>query len=172
MLPAPSYQVLPGFPNAPVTPGPPGISPPTLLPANMTVTPPSGDFSSALPRPTIQTPHVLPNTHLQHPGYAPYPSISPVSTSLQGAWLQPTQVSGLLRPPLSPYPAAFTGPFPLPARSTPIPSAPSPDPQPPGVINVGVSSGNPILSPAPASQSTTSTLQLEIPHGIGMLRAQ
>ncbi|KAL3502269.1 hypothetical protein ACH5RR_036718 [Cinchona calisaya] len=163
--PAPSYQVLPGFPNSPATPGPPGISPSIPLPANMNVAPPSGDFSAAFQRPNIQTP-VLPNPPVQHQGYASYPSMSAVATSLQGPWLQPPQVSGLLpRPPFSAYPAPFTSPFPLPARSTPIPSVPSLDTQPPGVTNIGAPSGISILSAASTSQSTTSVLQLEIPPG-------
>ncbi|CAI9097006.1 OLC1v1033288C1 [Oldenlandia corymbosa var. corymbosa] len=153
---APSYQVLSGFPNTPITHGMPGISPST---ANMTATPP-GEFSAAFPRPTMQAPH------LQHPAYASYPSVPPVSSSLQGAWLQPTQVSGLLRPPFSPYPAAFTSPFPLPARSTPIPSVPSPDLQPPGVTNVGASSGTPIAFDGSARQLTTSPMQQETPPGV------
>ncbi|XP_071927412.1 pre-mRNA-processing protein 40C-like isoform X1 [Coffea arabica] len=167
--PAPSYQVLPGFANSPATP-PPGISPSIPLPANVAVTP-SSDLSTAFLRPNNQSILVLSNPPVQHQRYAPYPSVSPAAASLRGPWLQPPQVSGLIRPPFSAYPVAITGPFPLPARNTPIPSVPLLDTQAPGVTNAEAPSATPIHTVASVSQSTTGVLQAEIPPGIDNVKS-
>lgn len=155
--PVPSYQV-------PTTPGPPGISPSVPLAANVNIAPPSVD-SSMFPRPTMQTAPTQSNNGVQQQGYTPYPTVSPMAASLQGPWLQPTQVTAMLRPPYAAYSPAFTSPFPLPARGMQLPPVTMSEIQPPGIASVGAPSGTP--TPMVSSSQATSLIEVkpELPPG-------
>lgn len=165
VIPAPIYQVPPGLPHTPPTPAPPGISPSMPFAVNMSVTASSVDTSSAFPRPTMQAAPLISNNPVQQLGYGQYLSMPPVAAPLQGQWLQPPQVSGMLRPPFSAYPAAFTATFALPARGVPPPFVPSPDTQPPGVTSMRPLIGTQTSPAASTSVSTTVSLQPEMPPG-------
>jgi transcription elongation regulator 1 len=88
----------------------------------------------------------------------------------QGIWLQPPQMGGIPRSPFQPYPTAFPGPFPLPARGMPLPSVPLPDSQPPGVTPVGTALAISVSSAASGHMlAGTLKTQTELPPpGIGM----
>lgn len=166
---APVHQVPSGLPNTPAAPGPPGISPSVALAANVNIAPPSVD-SSMFPRPTMQTaPPTHSNNAVQQPGYNPYPTVSPMAASLQGSWLQPTHVTGMLRPPpYATYPPAFISPFSLPARGMALPSIPISEIQPPGIASLGAPPGTATPSTASSSQSTSVVEgKPELPPGTG-----
>ncbi|KAF5450039.1 hypothetical protein F2P56_030420 [Juglans regia] len=134
---APSFFMPPGMPGTPGTPGPPGIAAPAQISSNLTVLSVATDSSSsAVPRPTMPTAPVLSSSAVQTANY-PYASFPAMAAPPQGMWLQPSQMGGLPRSPFQPYPAAFPGPFPLPARGMALPSVPLPDSQPPGVTPLG-----------------------------------
>ncbi|KAA8532296.1 hypothetical protein F0562_032329 [Nyssa sinensis] len=163
----PSFHLPPGISGTPVTPGPPGIAPSAPLPSNVTVPSATMDSSSsALLRPNIPTTPVPSNPAVQQQGYPPYPSVPPMAAH-QGLWLQPPQISGLPRPPFLSYPAAFSGPFPLPAHGMPLPSVPLPDSQPPGVTPLGTPGGTPSSSASSGNQlAVSSGMQPELPPGV------
>ncbi|XP_062164261.1 pre-mRNA-processing protein 40C isoform X2 [Alnus glutinosa] len=135
---APSFSMPTGMPGTPGTPGPPGIA--TSAPISSSLTFPSAvmdSSSSAVLRPTMPTAPIASNSIVQPqicPPYASFPAMAPPP---QGIWLQPPQMGGIPMSPFQPYPTAFPGPFPLPARGMPLPSVPLPDSQPPGVTPVG-----------------------------------
>ncbi|KAG6713594.1 hypothetical protein I3842_05G161300 [Carya illinoinensis] len=135
---APSFFMPPGMPGTPGTPGPPGIAAPAQISSNLTVPSVATDSSSSsVPRPTMPTAPVLSSPAVQPQICTPYGSFPAMAAPPQGIWLQPSQMGGLPRSPFQPYPAAFPGPFPLPARGMPLPSVPLPDSQPPGVTPLG-----------------------------------
>ncbi|KAI4302110.1 hypothetical protein MLD38_037896 [Melastoma candidum] len=71
--------------------------------------------------------------------YSTYPSLPPMGGNPQIPWLQPPPMTGLSRPTVLHYPAAFSVPFPVPLRGMPPVSMAAPNPQPPGTC-VGISS--------------------------------
>jgi transcription elongation regulator 1 len=146
---APSFSMPPGMPG---TPGPPGIAMSAPISSNPTVPSSAMDSSSsAVPRPPMLT--------------NPYAMAPPP----QALWLQPPQMGVIPRsPPFLPYPAAFPGPFPLPARGMPLPSVPLPDSQPPGVTPVGFATATSASSAPGHLFSGTLGMQTELPPpGIG-----
>ncbi|XP_025980333.1 pre-mRNA-processing protein 40C isoform X3 [Glycine max] len=93
------------------------------------------------------------------------PSIPALAAPPQGLWLQPPQMSGVLRPPYLQYPAPFPGPFPFPARGVALPAVPIPDSQPPGVTPVGAAGGTPTPSASSYQLRGTTALQTEVISG-------
>uniref|UniRef100_A0A2N9IEN5 Pre-mRNA-processing protein 40C n=1 Tax=Fagus sylvatica TaxID=28930 RepID=A0A2N9IEN5_FAGSY len=141
---APSFSMPPGMTG---TPGPPGIAMSAPISSNPTVPSSAMDSSSsAVPRPPMLT--------------NPYAMAPPP----QALWLQPPQMGVIPRsPPFLPYPAAFPGPFPLPARGMPLPSVPLPDSQPPGVTPVGFATATSASSAPGHLFSGTLGMQTELP---------
>lgn len=166
----PSFNLTSGMPGTPGTPGPPGIAHPVQISFNPTAPSAPIDSSSVALRPSMQIAPVA-SSAVQPQVGAPYLSLSSMGAPPQGVWLQSPQIGGFPRPPFLPYPAAFPGPFPLPAHVMPLPSVPLPDSQPPGVIPVGNTAA--ISSPSAASGhqlAGSSGIQIELPHpGIGMI---
>lgn len=169
---APSFFMPSGMPGTPGTPGPPGITAPAQISSNLTVPSVATDSSSsAVPRPTMHTAPVLSSSAVQPQICTPYASFPAMAVPPQGIWLQPPpQMGGLPRSPFQPYPAAFPGPFPLPARGMALPSVPLPDSQPPGVTPLGTASTISVSSAASGHMlAGTLRMQPELPPpGIGM----
>lgn len=165
---APSFHVTPVSSG---TTAPPGISSSAPLPSNLTVPPPAMDSSSsALLRPIMPGAPFPSNPAIQHQVYSPYPSVPPLGAPSPGPWLPPPHLSGFPRLSVLPYPATFSGHFPLPPRGMSLPSVPLPDAQPPGVTPLGTHGGFPRISAASGPQLTTRTgMQQESPPAMGML---
>ncbi|XP_048440932.1 pre-mRNA-processing protein 40C isoform X2 [Pyrus x bretschneideri] len=160
---APSFNMTPGMPGTPRTPGPPGIAHSVQISFNPTA--PSAPIDSSVAnRPSMQAVPVASSAVQPHVG-APYPSLS----AMGAPWLSSPQIGGLARPPFLPYPAAFPGPFPLPAHVMPLASVPLPDSQPPGVTPVGNTAANSVSSVGSGHQSAgSSAMQKELSHpGVG-----
>ncbi|XP_039689035.1 pre-mRNA-processing protein 40C isoform X2 [Medicago truncatula] len=134
---APTFPIHPVMPGTPGTPGPPGLTKPVMIPSNPAAPSTTGFPSAAVPRQNMPT---ASDPNASHRGGLPYPPIPSMVAPPQGYWLQPPQMSGVLRPPFHQYPAAFPGPFPFPARGGALPAVPVPDSQPPGVTPVGAAS--------------------------------
>lgn len=161
MPPASSF---PGISGTPRAPAPPGIVPPAPVALHLY-------GSSALmespvaSRPNMPNVSLPPTPAVQQQLYPPYVSLPHIASSPQGPWLQPPQIPGLPRPPFLPYPAAFPGPFPLPASGMHPPAVALPDSQHSGGISVGTTSGHQLAS--------NSGLQPELsPPGIDNQRSE
>lgn len=165
---APSFSIPPGMPGTPGTPGPPGIAMSAPISSSTLQASAMDSSSSAVPRPLMPTAPVVSNSAVQPQictPYAPFPAMAPP----QGLWLQPPQMGGIPRLPFLPYPAAFPGPFPLPAHGMPLPSVPLPDSQPPGVTPVGTATATSASSAPGHLMSGALGMQTELPPpGIGM----
>ncbi|KAL4394748.1 hypothetical protein HN51_022644 [Arachis hypogaea] len=135
-MPTPlSFPGHPVMPGAPGNPAPPGLTS-SIISTNLAA-PPSTVSSSAAPlRPNMPAAAIASDPTLTQKGtpYASMPRM--VAPPPQGFWLQPPQMSGILRPPFLQYPAAFPGPFPYPVRGVNPPAVTLPDSQPPGVTPV------------------------------------
>ncbi|XP_048428823.1 pre-mRNA-processing protein 40C-like isoform X2 [Pyrus x bretschneideri] len=166
VLTAPSFNMTPGMPGTPRTPGLPGIAHSVQISFNPTAPSAPIDSSSVALRPNMQAVPVASSAVQPHVG-SPYPSLS----AMGAPWLPSPQIGGLPRPPFLPYPAAFPGPFPLPAHVMPLSSVPLPDSQPPGVTPVGNTVANSLSSVGSGHQlAGSSGMQKELPHpGVGML---
>ncbi|KAL2506465.1 Pre-mRNA-processing protein 40C [Abeliophyllum distichum] len=160
--PVPSFQVPPGMPRTPLTPGPPGIASSVPSSSNIIAVPSSVD-SPAFPRSFMPTAPVLSSFPVQQQTFTPYPT--PFQTAPQGPWLQSPQISGVVRPPFSPYPNVIPGPF-LPTRAMLPLSVSFPNAQPPGVNPEVSSVVNSTSSMASGDQSTVGSTQEELPPGI------
>ncbi|XP_050275850.1 pre-mRNA-processing protein 40C isoform X2 [Quercus robur] len=159
---APSFSIPPGMPGTPGTPGPPGIAMSAPISSSTLQASAMDSSSSAVPRPLMPTAPVVSNSAVQPQictPYAPFPAMAPP----QGLWLQPPQMGGIPRLPFLPYPAAFPGPFPLPAHGMPLPSVPLPDSQPPGVTPVGTATATAASSAPDHLMSGTLGMQTELP---------
>lgn len=164
MHPSQSFQVPPGVP---ITPGSPGISSFVHSSSNTTAALSSAD-SPATPRSFMSTAPVISNFPVQQQIFSPYPT--PFQAAPPGPWLQSPQISGVVRPPFSPYPTVIPGPFPMPTRSMLPISVSFPNTQPPGVTPAVSSVGNSASLVASGDQSTDGSAQEELPPGIGMSR--
>ncbi|RAL54617.1 hypothetical protein DM860_001745 [Cuscuta australis] len=156
MHPAPPFQMLPGVPKAPATPGPPGIG--------STIRFSSGD-SSPSPRPIVPHRPFMCSPPIQPQVYTPYSSFSSMQTAHQGPWLH-APVGGLVRSPLSHYPSSTSGPFPMMPGTTLQSPATYPETQPPGVSTMAVPLG---VSPPATSASQSiphSDMQADLPPGV------
>lgn len=162
-----SFPVPPGLPGIAGLSASPGLAPstPMTLPSAAV-----GSASSAVHRPTMPTrPASSPVVHQQV--YPTYPSLPAMAASPPALWLQPPQLGGMPRTPFLPYPAVFSGTFPLLAHGIPHPSVSLPDSQPPGVIPAGTVSSNTMFSASSHQLVGTPVMQTELPPpGIGMLR--
>ncbi|CAL0329320.1 unnamed protein product [Lupinus luteus] len=148
---APSFPMHHVIPGTPGNPAPPGLTPAPVISSNLSAPSISSDSSSAaVPRQNLPSAAIASDPTLQQKG-TPYPSIPVMAASPQGHWLPPPQISGVLRPPFLPYPAAFPGPFPFPARGVTLPAVPVPDSQPPGVTPMSAA-GATSASPASSHQ--------------------
>nr|GMD62785.1 pre-mRNA-processing protein 40C [Ipomoea batatas] len=166
MIHAPSFQMPPGVPKAPATPGPPGIG--STIPLSSSTNAPfsSGDSSQSL-RPIIPQAPFLSNPPIQQQAYTPYNSVSALQTPPQGPWLH-APASGLVRSPLPVYPASLTGPFPMLAGSMLHSSATFPDTQPPGVSTVAAPPGASASTTSAPQSIPSSGMQAEFPPGVGL----
>lgn len=136
---APTFPVHPVMPGPPGNPGPPGLAKPGVIPCSPAAPSTGTDSSStAVLRQNMLTAPIASDPTASQKGL-PYPPIPSMVAPPQGFWLQPPQMSGVLRPPFLqyPHPAGFPGPFPFPARGVHLPAVPVPDSQPPGVTPVG-----------------------------------
>ncbi|XP_027354873.1 pre-mRNA-processing protein 40C isoform X2 [Abrus precatorius] len=162
---APSFPVHPVVPT-PGNPGPPGLASTVTISSNSAALPTGTDSSSAaVLRPSMPSAAIAPDPSAPQKGL-PYPSMPAMAASPQGLWLQPPQMSGVLRPPFLQYPAPFPGPFPFPARGVTLPAVPIPDSQPPGVTPVGAGGGMSVPSAAAGHQLRgTTALPTEVISG-------
>ncbi|RZB79246.1 Pre-mRNA-processing protein 40C [Glycine soja] len=158
-----SFPVLPVMPTQ-GNPGPPGLASSAIISSNPAA-PSTGTDSSpaALLRPNMPTSAIASDPTAPQKGL-PYPSVPAMAAPPQGLWLQPPQMSGVLRPPYLQYPAPFPGPFPFPARGVALPAVPIPDSQPPGVTPVGAAGGTSTPSSSHQLRGTTA-LQTEVISG-------
>ncbi|KAG4966926.1 pre-mRNA-processing protein 40C-like isoform X1 [Glycine soja] len=159
-----SFPVHPVMPTQ-GNPGPPGLASSAIISSNPAA-PSTGTDSSpaAFLRPNMPTPAIASDPTAPQKGL-PYPSIPALAAPPQGLWLQPPQMSGVLRPPYLQYPAPFPGPFPFPARGVALPAVPIPDSQPPGVTPVGAAGGTPTPSASSYQLRGTTALQTEVISG-------
>ncbi|RDX86902.1 Pre-mRNA-processing protein 40C, partial [Mucuna pruriens] len=159
-----SFPLHPIMPT-PGNPGPPGLASSAIISSNPAA-PSTGTDSSpaALLRPNIPT-SAIASDPTAPPKGLPYPSMPAMAAPPQGLWLQPPQMSGVLRPPYLQYPAPFPGPFPFPARGVALPAVPIPDSQPPGVTPVGAAGGTSTPSASSHQLRGTTALQIEVIPG-------
>ncbi|KAG4985040.1 hypothetical protein JHK82_032640 [Glycine max] len=159
-----SFPVHPVMPTQ-GNPGPPGLASSAIISSNPAA-PSTGTDSSpaAFLRPNMPTPAIASDPTAPQKGL-PYPSIPALAAPPQGLWLQPPQMSGVLRPPYLQYPAPFPGPFPFPARGVALPAVPIPDSQPPGVTPVGAAGGTSTPSASSYQLRGTTALQTEVISG-------
>ncbi|KAJ1383067.1 WW domain, partial [Sesbania bispinosa] len=151
----PTFPVHPVLPGTPVNPGPPGLAP--AAPSTNTES-----SSAAVLRQNMSAIASDPNAPQKG---LPYPPIPSMVAPPQGFWLQPPQMSGVLRAPFLQYPAPFPGPYPFSARGVTLPAVPVPDSQPPGVTPLGAASGT-SASPTSSHQLRGTTgLQTEVISG-------
>lgn len=166
-----SFPMHPVMPT-PGNPAPPGLASSAII-SSHPAAPSTGTDSSpaALLRPNMPTPAIASDPTAPQKGL-PYPSMPAMAAPPQGIWLQPPQMSGVLRPPYLQYPAPFPGPFPFPARGVALPAVPIPDSQPPGVTPVGTAGGTSTPSASSHQLRGTTALQPEVisgPAGIAPL---
>lgn len=167
-MPTPlSFPMHPVMPLTPGNPGPPGLASASVISSNPSAPSTSIDSSSAaVPRQNMPGAAIASDPTAPQKG-TPYPSIPSMVASPQGLWLQPPQISGVLRPPFLPYPAAFPGPFSFPARGVTLPAVPVPDSQPPGVTPVSQPPGvTPVSAAVATSTSSASNHQLRGTTGL------
>ncbi|KAK7258065.1 hypothetical protein RIF29_32476 [Crotalaria pallida] len=161
----PSFHMHSVMPGTPANPAPPGLISAPVISSNPTAPSTSTDSSSAaVPRQNMPIATIASDPTAPQKG-TPYPSMPAMVASPQGLWLPPPQISGGLRPPFLPYPAAFPGPFSFPARGVTLPAVAVPDSQPPGVTPVSTSG---VSSAPPASGHQlrgTTGLQTEVIAG-------
>lgn len=159
-LPFPVHPLMP----TPGNPGPPGLASSAIISSNPAA-PSTGTDSSpaALLRPNMPTSAIASDPTAPQKGL-PYPSMPAMAAPPQGVWLQPPQMSGVLRPPYLQYPAPFPAPFPFPARGVALPAVPIPDSQPPGVTPVGAVGGTSTLVSGHQLRGTIA-LQTEVISG-------
>ncbi|KAL2329116.1 hypothetical protein Fmac_022543 [Flemingia macrophylla] len=159
-LPFPGHPLMPTSGN----PSPPGLASSATISSNPAA-PSTGTDSSpaALLRPSMPPSVIVSDPTAPQKGL-PYPSMPPMAAPSHGVWLQPPQMSGVLRSPYLRYPAPFPAPFPFPARGVALPAVPIPDSQPPGVTPVGAVG----VTSTPASGHQlrgTTALQIEVISG-------
>ena len=159
----PGHPVMPGTPG---NPAPPGLASASVISSNPAAPPTSTDSPSAAPlRPNMPAAGIVSDPTAPQKG-TPYLSVpAMLAPPPQGFWLQPPQMSGVLRPPFLQYPPAFPGPFPFPARGVTLPAVPVPDSQPPGVTPVSATGATSAPSASSHQLRGATGLQTEVVSG-------